>query len=142
MRASSAAHNGAEALVPPPVVHLPFSTIAYQGGPDSAVTSGTTRPSMLPLLSDLTSTFCHFGRGKRTLTPPPVAPLLRLRFGVRRPGFLCQTRSIHWPSTCFISVPPTASTNGLEAGNAQCAFLSSCWSLLPSSPALTQIVMP
>src|ERR1700747_2191975 len=140
MRASSAAHSGAEALVPPPVVHLPSRTIAYQGGPDRAVTSGTTRPSMLPLLSDLTLTSCHFGRGKRTLTPPPVAPLRRLRFGVRRPGLLCQTRSISCPSRCSIWVPPTASTNGLDAGNAQWARPSFCSSLLPSSPALAQMV--
>src|SRR5262249_15088818 len=142
MRAINDAQSGADALVPPPVVHLPLSTMAYQGGPASAATSGTTRPSMLFLLTDLTLTSCHFGRSNLVLTPPPVAPLRRLRFAVRRPGFLCHTRSINRPSPCAIWVPPTASTYGLDAGKAQWARSSVCSSLLPSSPELTQTVMP
>src|SRR5262249_30625853 len=126
MRAINDAQSGADALVPPPVVHLPLSTMAYQGGPASAATSGTTRPSMLFLLTDLTLTSCHFGRSNLVLTPPPVAPLRRLRFAVRRPGFLCQTRSISWPSLCSIWVPPTATTNGRPAGYAPLPLTSLC----------------
>jgi tetratricopeptide (TPR) repeat protein len=102
------------ALVPPFVVCWPLKTRPYPGDPASAATSGTTRPSIAPAFKDATCTSCHSGRANLTLTPPPVEPPLGW---LRSPGAFHHTTSCS-PSTI---VPPTASTNGLDAGKCTCA---------------------
>src|ERR1700722_12764801 len=99
---------------------------------------GATRPSMLPLLSDLILTFCHAGRGKTVLTPPPVAPPPPDRW----PGFSHQVISLTFDPDCFNIVPPTPSAFGLELGKSIWAWLSLIWSPEPSSPDEMQAVMP
>src|SRR5271165_3063956 len=102
--------------------------------------SGTTRPFMLFLLMDLIVTFCHCGRGKTVLTPPPVAPLWPLP--VRRPGDCHQTCSVTFGGVPVSIVPPTARANGLELGKSTCALPSVNSSPDPSSPADTHVVIP
>src|SRR5271167_2624474 len=102
--------------------------------------SGTTRPSMLPGLSDLTRTFCQAGLSNFMLTPPPVEP--PPSFSVRWPGASHQVTSFTDAPDCSNMVPPMPSANGLELGKSTWALPSSSWSPDPSSPEETQIVIP
>src|SRR6478672_4334114 len=138
MRAMSAAQTGADALVPPFGCDSPRKINSYRGSPAKADTSGTIRPLILPLLSELTLTFCHAGLSNFMLTPPPVEPPPLL---VRLPGASHQTTSFTDPPDWVNIVPPTLSTNGLEPGKSTWALPSSSWSPEPSSPEETQIVM-
>jgi hypothetical protein len=94
---------------------------------------------MLPELSEVTLTFCHVGRGKRVLTPPPVAPPPLL---VLRPGVSHQVTSFTLVPDVINVVPPTSRVNGLQAGKPTWALPSSIWSPEASSPDETQVVMP
>src|SRR6516164_1278780 len=82
-QAVSAAHRGAEALVPPTRSSDPPGPATAKGVSGSArdETSGTPRPLVFVVLwSGILLTFaCHVGTGKSTDMPPPVAPLPMFR---------------------------------------------------------------
>jgi hypothetical protein len=73
----------------------------------------------------------------RELTPPPVEPPP----SVRTPSPSFHARSLRL-APVRNSVPPTASTYGLDEGKSQWAWPSLMPSDEPSSPAATQMVMP
>ena len=103
-----------------------------------AETSGTMRPASWPgLTGAMSSPDCQAGRAMRALTPPPVEPPL----SARRPSPSFHARSLRL-APVRSSVPPTASTNGLEHGKSTCALPSLMPSDEPSSPAATQMVIP
>ena len=81
----------------------------YPGEPASAATSGTIRPLMESGLRDGMSVVCQVGRSNSALTPPPVAA----------PFGRCPGGSFHTTSPWLVenSVPPTANTKRLDAGN-------------------------
>jgi Transposase len=111
-RASSAAHSGVAALVPPfPLWDLPaYEDHFVEGRPASAETSGTTRPSMAPEFNEATFTVLHAGRSNTMLTPPPVEPPPI----ARSPGCSHYTTFLGWFESSSW-VPPTANTLDLEA---------------------------
>src|SRR6266571_4842096 len=83
--------------------------------------------------------FCHAGRGKIVLTPPPVEPP---PFNVLRPGVSHHVTSLTAEPDFLSIVPPTLKTCGLQLGKSVWAPPSSTWSPEPSSPDEMQVVMP
>src|SRR5438445_8022515 len=136
-RATSAAHSGATALVPPITVATPSTSTWYPvAGSASPQTSGTPRPGPPPGLADGGSPApaCQPGGANTALMPPPVAP---------PPGPSFHTVSSGRPAAATDSrVPPQASTWGDEAGKSTWARPSPTPSPDPASPEAQQTVTP
>src|ERR1039457_3091 len=116
--ATSPAHSGATALVPPITLVLPSTrTLSPVVGSASPPTSGTPRPPVLVLGAGTFAFACQVGRANAVLTPPPVAPSLL-------------ANSFHTTSEAMVApvassfVPPQASTCGLDAGKRTCFFVN------------------
>src|SRR5438128_344011 len=125
-RATSAAHNGGTALVPPALVSCPPTITSYPGVALPA-TSGRARPAPSTPICP-----CHAGRGKISLTPPPLEPN----------ALLHATSSAIAPPRSSSVVPPQESACGLEPGNETCAPPSPTPADEPRSPLEQQTVIP
>src|SRR5579863_9724976 len=134
--AISPAQSGATALVPPITPDCPSTSVTYPVvGSASPETSGTPRPPF-GLAGDGTfAPLCQLGKGKTSLTPPPVAPSLLAS------SFHAVSLVILPPAACKV-VPPQASTLGLDAGKSTWFDPSLTPSVEPLSPLAIQTVTP
>src|SRR5580704_17181819 len=136
MSASSPAHSGATALVPPITVCCPSTTTLY---PDSGsafpATSGTPRPTKPFGAFGTFALDWYVGSANTSLTPPPVAP------SFAESSFHTCSLPIALPEIANF-VPPHATTNGLAAGKSTVGVPSVLPSDEPSSPAATSTVTP
>ena len=91
-------------------------------------------PSAPPAVSAACSPFCHAGKAKTLLTPPPPAPPCA-------PSFHTLSAEIALLAAAS-RVPPQARACGLDAGKSTWLALSFTPSLEPLSPEATQTVIP
>src|SRR5574337_1810548 len=133
--ATSPAHSGATALVPPMTRLCPSTRTSYPvAGSASPPTSGTPRPCWLdPATGGTFAAAWYAGGGKKTLTPPPVA--------LSVPSFHTVSDAIDAPDAISL-VPPQPSAYGLDAGKSTCGLPSATPSPEPLSPAAQQTVTP
>src|SRR5580704_4962180 len=136
MSASSPAHSGATALVPPITVCCPSTTTLYpDAGSASPATSGTPRPAK-PFGAFGTFALCwKLGSANASLTPPPVAP------SFDDSSFQVCSLLIEVPERANF-VPPQPTRNGLDAGKSTVGFPLVLPSVEPLSPDAASTVTP
>ena len=104
-------------------------------GSASPETSGTPRPPPEAVGAGTLRPCCQVGSGKRSLTPPPVAPSLAAV------SFQTTSLVIVEPEPSSL-VPPQQRTLGLEPGKSTWLAPSVTPSVEPLSPAATVMVTP
>src|SRR6185436_8843907 len=124
--AQNPAQTGALQLVPPICCTLPFSTTnAPLLGSAARLTSGTSR--LLPAGTPLP--FCHGGRGKKMLVPPPL------------PVHPTSLATVPFAASVSV-VPPTPITLGSDDSYSACRGPPALWPVTsgfePASPLDTK----